>query len=145
MRKILVALFVSVFAVVGMVSPAQASAKHNIKQVGWEQQMNAWDALDQRFAKAPNVQKSFLKQGSRISVVGKSKTATSTFPMRSIKANGGGYWVFSVSPVTGKDIKLNAKQLKDLKRVLPACSGSKKVNCYKGNTVKFPNVNAVKR
>lgn len=145
MRKVLVALFVSVFAVVGMVSPAQASAKHNIKPVSWEQQMNAWEALDQRFAEAPSVQKSFMKQGSRISVVGKSKTATATFPMRSIKAKGGGYWVYAVAPATGKDLKLSAKQLKDLKRVLPACGGSKKVNCYKGNTVKFPSVNAVKR
>lgn len=145
MRKIFVALFVALFAVVGMVSPAQASAKHNIQPVGWEQQMKAWDALDQRFADAPNVQKNWLAQGNRISVVGKSKTATATFPMRSIKASGGGYWVFAVAPATGKDVKLSAKQLKDLKRVLPACGGSKKVNCYKGNTVKFPYVNAVKR
>lgn len=153
MRKLFALIATVTLLVAGLVTPASAAPVHNIKPVSFDQSMKAWDVLDTTFKKRPATQKSFEKQGSRISVVGFSKTPTKTYPMRSI-ATKGGYWVYTVSPA-GRDIKLSPKQFKDLTKVLPKCkretslnctwTGSKQGNKRGKNIVNFPSVQAVQR
>lgn len=130
MRKVsaliaILALVVSAF----IATPANAAPKHKIvPQVGVNA-ATAWVALDAR----PSTLAKWAKQGAQISLVGHSKTATKTYPMRSIPARHGGFYVFTVTKLpavgSGKPVKLTAGQFKALGRVLPACKFEDSLNC----------------
>lgn len=131
MRKLstLVAILALVFTAL-FAAPANAAPKHKIvPQVGVNA-ATAWAQLDKR----PATVSKWAKQGAQISLVGHSKTATATYPMRSIPAKRGGFYVFTVTNIpavgSGKPVKLSAKQFKALKRVLPSCKHEDSLNCY---------------
>ncbi len=131
MRKIsalfaILALVVSAF----IASPANAAAKHKIvPQVG-SNAATAWAQLDKRGTAEKWASE---KRGTQISLVGHSKTATKTFPMRSIPAKRGGFYVFTVTNIpavgSGKPVKLTVSQFKALTKVLPGCKREDSVNC----------------
>lgn len=130
MRKLsalfaILALVVSAF----IATPANAAGTHKIKPQVGSNAATAWVALEDR----PATLAKWAKQGAQISLVGHSKTATATFPMRSIPARQGGYYVFTVTSLpavgSGKPVKLSAKQFKALERVLPACKYEDSLNC----------------
>lgn len=138
MRKLsaLIAILAIVFS--GLVaSPANAATpKHNIKVLSVNNTGKAWDALDVAFKKRPTTQRAWMKQGSMLSVVGFSKTATATYPFRSIatKNHGGGFYVYAVSPAD-HFINITDKQFAALERVLPKCKYEDSMNCaWNGKT-----------
>lgn len=125
MRKLITfiaVLFVALSALVA--SPATAATKHHIVALNDTKQAIAWAELDKR----PATVNKWLEQGSMLSLVGHSKTATATYPMRSIPAKRGGYYVFAVAPA-GRSMKVTAKQYKNLKNVLPTCKYEDSLNC----------------
>lgn len=126
MRKLsaLIAILAIVFSAL-VATPASAAPKHHITALNDAKQAVAWTELDKRTATVER----WLNQGSMISLVGHSKTATATYPMRSIPAKRGGYYVFAVSPAD-HFINVNAKQFKNLKKVLPSCKHEDSLNCY---------------
>lgn len=151
MRKVSAFIAILAIAFAGFATPAQATTwddfkdkpavalgiraaqaatpKHNIKPFTSSQQGKAWAELDAVFEKRPAVKRAWLAQGDMLTQVGRSKTATSTYPMRSIAAKGDGFNVFTVSKAV-KNPTITSKQFKDLKKVLPKCWGETRVNCY---------------
>lgn len=131
MRKVSAFIAILVIAIAGFASPAQAATpKHNIKVLTEVSTGKAWAAVDKAFKARPSTQRAWLKQGGRLSVVGFSKTATATYPLRSIatKNHGGGFYVYAVSPAV-KTSNVSAVQFKALERVLPACKHEDSLNC----------------
>lgn len=137
MRKVSAFIAILVIAFAGFASPAQAATpKHNIKVLTEVSTGKAWAAVDKAFKARPSTQRAWLKQGDRLSVVGFSKTATATYPLRSIatKNHGGGFYVYAVSPAD-HFINITDKQFKALERVLPACKREDSMNCaWNGKT-----------
>ena len=125
MRKpsTLVAILALTFTAL-LAAPASAAPKHDIKALTYSQQGTAWAELDKR----PATVNKWLKQGSMLSLVGHSKTATATYPMRSIPAKRGGFYVFAVAPAD-RSMKVSTAQFKALKRVLPTCKREDSLNC----------------
>lgn len=131
MRKLsaLIVILVLAFSAL-MAAPANAAThKHHIKPQVGSNAATAWVALENR----PATLAKWAKQGAQISLVGHSKTATATFPMRSIPARHGGYYVFTVTNIpavgSGKPVKLTGSQFKALVKVLPACKYEDSLNC----------------
>lgn len=126
MRKLITFIAVLTVALSALVAtPATAASKHHIVALNDTKQAIAWAELDKR----PATVEKWAGQGLKMSLVGHSKTATATYPMRSIPAKRGGYYVFAVSPVD-HFINVNAKQFQALKSVLPSCKFEDSLNCY---------------
>lgn len=129
MRKLstLVAILALAFTAL-FASPANAAPTHKITPQVGTNAATAWSQLDKR-----GTAEKWAKQGAQITLVGRSKTATKTFPMRSIPAKGGGFYVFTVTNIpavgSGKPVKLSVKQFKALERVLPGCKHEDSLNC----------------
>lgn len=129
MRKLSALAVITSVALSGLIAtPASAAPTHDIKPLSLTERGKVWTTLDAAFKARPNTKAAWLAQGDRLSPVGFSRTATSTYPMRSV-ATKNGFYVFAVAP-SGKDIKVTAKQYKNLKRVLPSCKTETSLNCY---------------
>lgn len=146
MRKVLSVIALLALLMSGAVAPANASSKKTtIQTVSESRYGQAWEVMDNMFYHVPRFQREFMKQGRKMTVVGLSKKPVNTYPLKSLPASKGGHWVYTASPVKRGHIKLTKSQHKKLKKILPVCNRKVKVNCYKGNTVKFPQIKAVRK